>query len=102
MEILRYLKNFATIFSSKLANKFARYTIGLSLFIALFISAAFSYRSYQDNLARLNQELVHVEQSVKGSLALHLWQLNMDALHLMLDDLLIDKNIVYVELLAEK
>ena len=96
------LKSLLSIFRSRLANRFARYTVGLSLFVALIISAVFSYQSYHDNLHELNDELTQVEHSVKNSLVLHLWQLNMNALNLLLDDLLIDKDIDYVKLLDEK
>ena len=76
--------------------------MGVSLFVALLISAAFSYKNYHDNLYRLQKELSQLEHSIRNSMALHLWQLNMDALNLLLNDLLIDKDIIYVELRDEK
>ena len=102
MKMHRHPEHLLSIFRSRLANRFARYTVGLSLFIALLISGVFSYQSYHNDLRELNEELTQVEHSVRNSLALHLWQLNLDALNLLLDDLLIDKDIVYVKLLDEK
>jgi len=102
MKMRRHPEHLLSILRSRLANRFARYTVGLSLFIALLISGVFSYQSYHNDLRELNKELTQVEHSVRNSLALHLWQLNLDALNLLLDDLLIDKDIVYVKLLDEK
>ena len=102
MKMRRHPEHLLSIFRSRLANRFARYTVGLSLFIALLISGVFSYQSYHNDLRELNKELTQVEHSVRNSLALHLWQLNLDALNLLLDDLLIDKDIVYAKLLDEK
>ena len=102
MKMKKDPRNFVTIFRSRLANRFARYTVGLSLFIALLISAIFSYQSYREILNELDKELAQVELSIKSSLAHHLWQLDLNALNLLIDDLLIDRDITYVKLLDEK
>ena len=102
MEMQKNSKSFTTILHSKLARRFARHTVGLTLFIALVISTIFIYKSYGESLEELNKELLQVEHALRGSLALQLWQLNLEGLNLMLEDLLIDKDIVYVRLEDEK
>ncbi|WP_292658314.1 bifunctional diguanylate cyclase/phosphodiesterase [Nitratifractor sp.] len=102
MKLHRLSKQISTIFHSRLTLRIARYILGLSLLIALSISAFVTYRDYNRELRSLNVELSQLEQSVKGSLALHLWQLNFDALRLILDDLLIDRDIVHLRLRDEQ
>lgn len=102
MNILMTPKDVVSILRCKLSRRFAVYTVGVSLLVALFISMLFVYKSYQDGLDGLKEELSQIERSIRSSLSLHLWQMNLDALEIMLNDLLMDKDIVHVRLLDEK
>ncbi len=96
------LKDIVSITNSRLARKFALYTVSLSIFIAITISVMFVYKNYHNDINNLNKELSEIEHSLKSSLTLHLWQMNLNALDIMLTDLLMNKHIVYIELLDEK
>ncbi len=96
------LKDFKSIVSCKISRKFALYTVGVSTLVAFLISSLFIYKYYHDELESLREELAQVEQSVRNSLALNLWQMNWSALDIILNDLLMDKDIVYVNLVDEK
>ncbi len=96
------LKDILPALGSKLARKFAFYTVAISLLVAVLISITAVYKTYQDGLNSLKAELSHIERSIKSSLALHLWQINLDAIDIMIDALLMSKDIVYVKLLDDK
>lgn len=98
----RQIQDIMAVSSSRLAGKFAAYIIGLSVLIALVITFVWVYTSYTRALDSLNKELTQVENSVKHSLIIQLWQMNMSGLNIIADDLLVDKDIVYVKLLDEK
>jgi len=95
-------KNILAVASSRLARKFAAYTIGLSIIIAFTISLIWVYSSYYRILEDLNEELTQVEDSIKNSLVFQLWQMNLDGINIIIDDLLVDKDIVYVKLVDDK
>ena len=88
--------------TSLLAKRFAFYTVSLSIIVALVISMAFIYYNYYSAISDLKKELTQAENSFKSSLSLHLWQMNMDALKIIANSLLTDKDIVYIKLLDEK
>lgn len=92
----------ASIARCGLARKFSLRIVGISLFVAVMISAAYSYKNYVDSLERMKKELDQIEHSIQSSLRLHLWQLNLDALNIILDDLLLDKDIVYAKIVDDQ
>ena len=96
------LKDLKSIVSCKISRKFALYTVGISTLVAFLISSIFIYKNYHDGVESLREELAQVEQSIKNSLALNLWQMNPGALNIIVDDLLLDKDIVYIHLVDEK
>ncbi len=86
---------------SKLTKRFTFRVVRFSLVIALIISAWAIYKSYQDDISRLKKDLTQIEQSIKGSLSYNLWVLDLNALENLTNDLLLNKNIVYVALYDE-
>ncbi len=102
MRMRSALKDFKSIVSCKISRRFALYTVGVSTLVAFLISSVFIYKNYHDGLENLKEELTQVEQSIKNSLALNLWQMNWGALDIILNDLLMDKDIVYLNLVDEK
>ena len=93
---------FSSITSSKISRRFALYVVVVGLFIALMISVLAVYRNYHNDLAELHKELAQVERSIKSSLVHNMWQVNLEALNIIVNDLLVDKDIVFVELLDEQ
>ncbi len=69
---------------------------------ALSISGIYIYNQYQNDLYKLNEELTQIEKSIKSVLSQSLWQLNFDALEVLIGDLFMNRNIVYVVLFDEK
>ncbi len=96
------IKDLASAAGSKLARRFASYTIGLSIVIALGISLMWVYSSYNRIFSDLNKELDQIEHSIKNTLTIQLWQMNLKGLRIIIDDLLLNKNIVYAKLVDEK
>ncbi len=92
---------FLSILKSKLAVKFAFRVVGIGILIALIISSLTIYLNYKMEVSKLNHELIQLERSLKNSFDLNMWQLNTKALNIMVNDLIRDKNIVYVKLLDE-
>ena len=92
---------FISILRSRLAKKFSFRVVGIGVLIALVISSVAIYLNYRIEVSRLNHELTQLEQSLKNSFDLNMWQLNTKALDIMINDLVRDKNIVYVKLLDE-
>ena len=93
---------FLSIIKSKIARRFTLHVVSFSLLIALIISTLTIYKSYHEDLNRLNKELIQIEQSIKSSLTYNLWQMNFDAIDILTNDLLMNKYIVYVSLFDEK
>jgi len=102
MKILSQLKDVKPALECKLARRFALYTVSISFLVALLISMMFAYKSYNDGIDGLKKKLSQVEPSINRPTALHLWQINLKALNIMTDALLMDRDIVYVKLLDEK
>ena len=98
----KYPNKITSVLTSLLGRRFAFYTISLSVIVALIISTAFIYYNYHSEINNLKKELTQVENSFKDSLSLNLWQMNMDALNIIANSLLADKDITYVKLLDEK
>ena len=90
------------IVKCKIAKRFALYIVSFGLLVALSISGIYIYNKYHNDLIKLNEELTQVEQSVKSSLSQSLWQMNLNALDVLTNDLLMNKDIVYVVLYDEK
>ena len=96
-----YRENIGPFLACKIGKKFAFYTVGISLVLALLISLIFSYKNYHDGIDRLEEELSQLEDSFKNSVALHLWQINMEALNIITNTLLMDEDIAFVKILDE-
>ncbi len=90
------------IVKCKIARRFAFYIVSFGLLVALFISAIVLYNKYHNDLVKLNEELVHIERSIKSSLSQSLWQMNFNALDVLTNDLFMNKDIVYVALYDEE
>ncbi len=95
------MKKVVKIFSSTIAKRFAFRVVTLSFIVAIFLSLFVIYKSYQENIAVLRKDLVQIEQSIKSSLSYNLWIMNMEALKILLSDLLLNKYIVYGALYDE-
>ena len=91
-----------SIAKSKIAKRFTLRIVSSSILVALIISTLTIYRNYREDLSRLKKDLTQVEQSIKSSLTHNLWQMNLDALDILMNGLLMNKNIAYVGLLDEK
>ena len=91
-----------SILKSKIAQRFSLYIAGFGLLLALIISSFSIYYEYRDDVSNLNKELMQVEQSIKNSLSQNLWQMNFNGLNILTNDLLMDRDIVYIELFDEK
>jgi len=102
MKIFRQLKDLKSIMESRLGRKFVFYTVSISFIIAILISLIVSYKIYQDSIDGLKTELSQINRSINNSLALNLWQMNLNALNTLVDGLLMDKDIIYVKLSDEK
>ena len=94
--------NLLSIAKSKIARRFTLQIVSFSILVALIISAFTIYRNYHEDLSRLKKDLTQVEQSIKSSLTHNLWQMNLDALNILMNSLLMNKNIVYAGLVDEK
>ncbi len=90
------------IVKCKIAKRFAFYIVSFGLLVALSISGIYIYNKYHNDLVKLNEELTQIEQFIKSSLSQSLWQMNLNALDVLTNDLLMDKDIVYVVLYDEK
>lgn len=101
MQKKRLLLKIAEVFRSKISKRFTFRVIALSLLVALLFSLFVIYRTYQEDIASLRKDLTQIEQSIKRSLSYNLWVLNMDALDILSNDLLLNKYIVYVALYDE-
>lgn len=95
------LNKFLSILQCKIARRFSFYIVSFGLVISLIVSSIYVYGKYRSDIAGLNAELSRVEQSVKNSLSQSLWQLNFNALNILINDLLTDKDIVYAALFDE-
>ena len=102
IQLFKNLKDIISIVKCRLAKRFALYTVSASVAVALVISIIFIYMNYQDDLERLKKKLSQVEHSIQNSLSLHLWQMNLDALNTIANDLLKEGDITYVQLLDEE
>ena len=101
MKKLLSLNKFSSILQCKVARRFSFYIVSFGLIISLIISSIYVYSKYRNEITGLNIELTRIEQSVKNSLSQNLWQLNFNALNILTNDLLTDKDIVYVALFDE-
>ncbi len=90
------------IVKCKIAKRFAFYIVSFGLLVALSISGIYIYNKYHNDLNNLDEELAQIERSIKSSLSQSLWQMNLNALDVLTNDLLINKDIVYVVLYDEK
>lgn len=97
----RYLEKLFIIAKSRLTKRFTFQVVRFSLVIALLISALAIYKSYQNDINVLKKDLAQIEQSIKSSLTYNLWVLDLKALDNLTDDLLLNKNIVYVAIFDE-
>ena len=102
MEEQKQTSKISLILSSLLAKRFALYTVTLSVVIAAVIFTTFIFYYYHHSINSLKKELAQIESSLKNSLALNLWQLNTEALNTIANDLLVDKDIVYVKILDDE
>ena len=95
------LSKISSIAKSKLTKRFTFHVVRFSLIIALLISGLAIYKNYQDDISALKKDLAQIEQSIKGSLAYNMWVLDINALKNLTNDLLLNKNIVYVAIFDE-
>jgi len=95
-------KDARSILDCKLGRKFAFCTVGISFIIAIMISLIATYKTYQDGINGLKTELSQINRFIDNSVSLNLWQMNLDALNILVDSLLTDKDIVYVKLSDEE
>ncbi len=91
-----------SVATSKITRRFTLYIISFSLLVALVISALTIYKNYHDDLSRIHKDLMQIERSVKSSLVHNLWQMDLDALEILTNDLFREKDIAYVGLFDEK
>lgn len=101
IQLIKRLKDILSIVKCRLAKRFARCTVGISVIVALVISVIYIYLNYQNDLERLGKKLSQAEHSIQNSLSLHLWQVNLDALNTIVNDLLKEGDITYVRLSDE-
>ncbi len=97
----KHINKIYTIIKSKLTKRFTFRVVRFSLIIAIIISTLAIYRSYQEDINTLKKDLEQIEQSIKGSLTYNLWVLDLKALENLTNDLLLNKNIVYVAIFDE-
>ncbi len=93
---------YISIFKSKLAKKFSFYVVSIGIITAIIFSATAIYLNYKSEIFSFKKELHQLENSLKNSFELNLWELNTPALKIMIEDLVRNKNITYAKLLDDE
>ncbi len=96
------MKEILYLFKSKLARRTVVYVLLFSSVITLFFTSLQLYRDYQDGLTRIEQEMDEIASTSLKALEENLWMLNLSSIELMLEGILQNKDIVYLEILDEK
>ena len=96
------MKEFLYLFKSKLARRTLVYVLLFSSAITLFFTSLQLYRDYRDGLTRIEQEMDEIARTSLKALEENLWMLNLASIELMLEGILQNKDIAYLEILDEK
>ncbi len=95
------MKEFLYLFKSKLARRTVFYVLLFSSLITLFFTSLQLYRDYQGGLSRIEQEMDEIARTSLKVLEENLWMLNLSSIELMLEGILQNKDIVYLEVRDE-
>ena len=95
------MKDFLYLFKSKLARRTVFYVLLFSSVITLFFTSLQLYRDYRDGITRIEQEVDEVASTSLKALEENLWMLNLSSIELMLEGILQNKDIAYLEIRDE-
>ncbi|HEB96976.1 MAG TPA: EAL domain-containing protein [Sedimenticola thiotaurini] len=87
---------------SKLARRTLLYVLLFSSTITLFFTSLQLYLDYRNGITRIEQQVEEIANTTLKVLEENLWMLNLNSIELMLDGILQDKDIVFLEITDEK
>ncbi len=95
------MNNLFTLLKSKLARRTVLYVLLFSSTITLLFTSLQLYLDYRNGITRIEQQVDEIANASLKALNENLWLLNLSSIGLMLDGILQDKDIVFLEIADE-
>jgi len=95
------MNNLRTLLKSKLARRMVIYILLISSSITLFFVSLQIYLDYRSGMDSIREDVEQVISTSKKSLEENLWLLNIGSINLLLEGILQNRNIVYLEISDE-
>ena len=95
------MKNLFFLFKSKLARRTVLYVLAFSSVVTLFFTSLQLYLDYRHGVAGIERQVEEITRTTQKALEENLWMLNLDSIGLMLDGILQNKDIVFLEITDE-